>query len=275
MIDLVLDAQGEDVVSGRRTPDTEATLAAALPTLKAELAAVLQQLEQAFCDVQDVEFTVENGRLWILQTRSAKRTPRAALRIALDLVHEGLISRQEALVRLADIDLASLSVVSLQSPDTPIAVGVGASGAIAAGRVAFDVEAARRLATAGDPVILVRPDTSTADIPGFAIATGIVTAVGARTSHAALVARQMDKACVVGCSELTIDAAAGRATLGGKPIATGDWITIDGETGKVFFGRLATAASRPETELAEIASWRAGVKEPMPEELPGASQLAS
>ncbi len=275
VIDLVLDAQGEDVVSGRRTPDTEATIAAALPRLEAELTKVLKQLERALRDVQDVEFTVENGKLWILQTRSAKRTPRAALRIALDLVHEGLISRDEGLARLADVDLASLSVVSLEAADRPVAMGVGASGGIAAGRAAFDVEAAQRFVKGGDPVILVRPDTSTADIPGFAIASGIVTAVGARTSHAALVARQMDKPCVVGCGELTIDAAAGRAMLGGKLIGEGDWMTIDGEGGKLFLGRLSTVVRRPDAELAEIASWRSGQEEPLLEKFPGTGQLVS
>jgi pyruvate,orthophosphate dikinase len=275
IIDLVLDAQGEDVVSGRRTPDTEATIAAALPTLEAELAKVLKRLEREFRDVQDVEFTIENGKLWILQTRSAKRTPRAALRIALDLVHEGLISGNEALTRLADVDLASLSVVTLQSSDLPVAAGVGASGGIAAGRVTFDVEGAQRLAAVGDPVILMRPDTSTADIPAFAVAAGIVTAVGARTSHAALVARQMDKPCVVGCSELAIDVAARRAMLGRTSISDGDWITIDGEGGRVFLGRLATTINRPEAEFAEIASWRSGLIEPMSEKRSGADLVAS
>jgi pyruvate, orthophosphate dikinase len=206
---------------------------------------------------------------------NVRRTPRAALRIALELVHEGLISKNEGLARLTDVDLASLSVVSLDAPDRPVAMGVGASGGISAGRVAFDVEAAQRFTKGGDPVILVRPDTSTADIPGFAIASGIVTAVGARTSHAALVARQMDKPCVVGCGELTIDAAAGRAMLGGKPIGEGDWMTIDGEAGKLLLGRLATVVRRPDAELAEIASWRSGREEALLVKFPGASQLVS
>ncbi len=116
---------------------------------------------------------------------------------------------------------------------------------------------AARLAADGDPVILMRPDTSTADVAAFAVAAGIVTAVGARTSHAALVARQMGKPCIVGCGDLVIDVASERAMLGGQPIASGDWITIDGDTGRLFLGRLATVAARPEAELAEIASWQA------------------
>jgi pyruvate,orthophosphate dikinase len=252
MIDLVLDAQGEDVVSGRRTPDTEETIVRSLPSISAELGDILRRLEKEFGDVQDVEFTIEDGKLWILQTRSAKRTPRAALRIAIDLVHEELITRQEALQRTAGIDLAALVQISLVSADKPVLAGIGASGGIAAGRAAFDSESAQRLAAAGDPVILMRPDTSTADVAGFAIAAGIVTAVGARTAHAALVARQMGKPCVVGCSGITIDVAADRAQLAGTTISGSDWITIDGDSGNIYLGRRETVVTRPEAELAEI-----------------------
>jgi pyruvate,orthophosphate dikinase len=256
MIDLVLDAQGEDVVSGRRTPDTEETIARMLPKLAAELADVLKRLEREFGDAQDVEFTIEDGKLWILQTRSAKRTPRAALRIAIDLVHEELITRQEALQRIDGIDLAALTQTRLISADDPVASGIGASGGIAAGRAAFCSESAQRLASAGDRVILMRPDTSTADVAGFAIAAGIVTAVGARTSHAALVARQMGKPCVVGCSQLVVDVAADRAQLAGTTISASDWVTIDGDSGRLYLGRRETTVTRPEAELAEIAAWR-------------------
>jgi pyruvate,orthophosphate dikinase len=257
VIDLVLDAQGEDVVSGRRTPDTEDTIARALPKLTEELGCVLQRLEREFLDVQDVEFTVEDGKLWMLQTRAAKRPPRAALKIAIDLVHEGLIDRKQGLERIADIDLCSLVEVSLAVRQPPVLTGIAASGGIAVGRAAFDAPSAERLAAGGDPVVLMRPDTSTADVAGFAVAAGIVTAVGARTAHAALVARQLGKPCIVGCSALAIDVAADRASLAGQPIAGGDWITIDGNTGSLFLGRLATVVTRPEAELAEIASWQA------------------
>jgi pyruvate,orthophosphate dikinase len=256
MIDLVLDAQGEDVVSGRRTPDTEQTFARSLPAIAAELRDVLRRLEQEFEDVQDVEFTIEDGKLWILQTRSAKRTPRASLRIAIDLVHEGLIAPQEALQRLKGIDLAALVQISLASAHDPLLTGVGASGGIAVGRAAFSSASAQRLAAAGDPVILMRPDTSTTDVAGFAIAAGIVTSVGARTSHAALVARQMGKPCVVGCGAVTIDVAADSAQLAGVTISGSDWITIDGDTGNLYLGRLETVVTQPEPELAEIAAWR-------------------
>ena len=261
MIDLVLDAQGEDVVSGRRTPDTDDAIARTLPTIRDELGEVLKRLEREFRDVQDVEFTVEDGKLWMLQTRAAKRTPRAAVRIAIDLVREGLITQDEALARLSGIDLASLVDIALVSAGMPAASGIGASGGIGVGRAAFDSEGARRLAAACEPVILVRSDTSTADVAGFAVAAGIVTAVGARTSHAALVARQMGKPCVVGCGELTIDTAARRAQLGEATLHEGDWITIEGDAGQIYLGRLETSETRPEAELAEIAAWQSHARD--------------
>ncbi|MGQ0686361.1 PEP/pyruvate-binding domain-containing protein [Bradyrhizobium sp.] len=256
VIDVLFDAQGEDVVSGRRTPDTERTLARALPSVANELGAVLARLEQEFRDVQDIEFTIEDGKMWILQTRSAKRTPRAALRIAIDLVHEGLITREQAQERLAAIDLAALVEASLISTRPAVAAGIGASAGIAAGRAAFDSEGAQRLAAAGDPVILMRPDTSTADIAGFAAAAGIVTAVGARTAHASLVARQMGKPCLVGCTELGVDTVAQCARIGEHIVSAGDWITVDGNEGRLYLGRCEIALRRPEAELAELASWQ-------------------
>jgi pyruvate, orthophosphate dikinase len=256
MIDLVLDAQGEDVVSGRRTPDTDAAIARALPAIGSELGAVLRQLEREFGDVQDVEFTVEAGRLWLLQTRAAKRTPRAALRIAIDLVHDGLISSHEALHRLAELDLDTLVETTLAGDDAPVAVGIGASGGIATGRAAFDAASAQRLAASGEPVILMRPDTSTEDVAGFAVAAGIVTTVGARTAHAALVARQLGRPCIVGCGDMAVEPEADRARLGSTAIAAGDWITIEGDSGRIYLGRGEIVTTRPEAELAEIARWR-------------------
>jgi pyruvate,orthophosphate dikinase len=257
MIDLVLDAQGEDVVSGRRAPDPEESIERALPKLTDELGEVLRRLEREFRDVQDVEFTVEDRKLWILQTRVAKRTPRAALKIAIDLVHEGLIGEGEALARVAELDLNAMVEVSLASASQPATTGIGASGGIAVGRVVFDSESARRLAAAGNPVILMRPDTRTADVAGFAIAAGIVTAIGARTAHAALVARQMAKPSIVGCGDMAIDPATNRARVGCASILEGDWVTIDGDSGNLYLGRLETVTTRPEKELAEIARWRA------------------
>jgi pyruvate,orthophosphate dikinase len=256
MIDLLLDAQGEDVVSGRRTPDTEDTISRSLPVVAAELSEILKRLERKFGDVQDIEFTIEDGKLWILQTRSAKRTPRAALQIAIDLVHEGLITKQEALRRVDGIDPAALARTRLAAAGDPIIRGIGASGGIAVGRAAFASEGAQRLAASGAPVILMRPDTSTADVAGFAVAAGIVTAVGARTAHAALVARQMGKPCIVGCNTMTIDATTNRAQLASTTISEGDWVSVDGDNGGIYLGQHEIIVERPEAELAEIERWR-------------------
>jgi pyruvate,orthophosphate dikinase len=256
MIDVLFDAQGEEVVSGRRTPQTEAAIVRALPLVAVELRDVLRRLEREFGDMQDVEFTIENGRLWILQTRSAKRTPLAALRIALDLVHEGLIAPGDALRLLGDVDLNAIERVRFDTPGTPIAYGIGASGGVASGRAAFDSASAEHLASGGSPVVLVRPDTSTADVAGFARASGIVTARGGRTAHAALVARQMGKPSVVGCEALCVDVAERRGQFGDAVIREGEWIAIDGDSGAIYLGSRTVVRERPVTELAEIARWR-------------------
>lgn len=256
VIEILFDAQGEDVVSGRRTPDTADAIARVLPEVAAELPRTLARIERDFTDIQDIEFTIEEGRLWVLQTRAAKRTPRAALRFAIDLVREGLIAPEEALRRLAGIDLAAIGQPRLATPEAPIGHGIGVSVGIAVGRAAFDPESAQRLARAHGAVILVRPDTSTADVAGFAAAAGIVTAVGGSTAHAALVARQMGKPCVVGCRGLAVDPASRSARLGTSLIAEGDWIAIDGGDGSVYRGRPQVVIERPEAELAEIARWR-------------------
>jgi pyruvate,orthophosphate dikinase len=261
MIDVLFDSQGEDVVSGGQNPDTEEALAHALPNVAVQLRDALQLLERTFSDTQDVEFTIENGRLWILQTRAAKRTPRAALRFAIDFVEEGLIDRAEALRRLQSIDLGGIVSQRLSIAGTPLGSGTPASAGIAAGRAAFDPDSAARLAAAGDPVILVRPDTATADVGGFAVAAGIVTAVGGRTAHAALVARQMGKPCVVGCGKLDVDVGAYRARFADAIIDEGDWLSVDGEAGLVYAGRGTVTVERPETELAKVEHWRAAAED--------------
>ena len=258
VIDVLFDAQGEDVVSGRRTPDNEEAIARAMPMVATELSAILARLEREFGDVQDVEFTIEDGKLWILQTRSAKRTPRAALRIAIDFVREGLMTPQEALRRLDDLDPDALAHSHFAAAPEPVGRGIGASSGIAVGRAAFDASSAERLAACGDPVILVRPDTSTSDVAGFAAAAGIVTAVGGRTAHAALVARQMGKPCIVGCGDLIVDLASRQARIGASSIKEGEWLSVDGEGGSVYGGRLEVIIERPEAELAEVERWRAG-----------------
>jgi pyruvate,orthophosphate dikinase len=256
VIEVLFESQGEDVVSGGHNPETEEAIARSLPEVATQLREALRRLEQDFGDVQDVEFTIENGKLWMLQTRSAKRTPQAALRLAIDFVKEGRIAPAEALQRLDGLDLRVLVKTRLVAAAAPVLRGTGASAGIAVGRAAFDPESAARLAASGDPVILVRPDTTTADVAGFAIAAGIVTAVGGRTAHAALVARQMGKPCIVGCAELAVDVAGHCARFARVAIKEGDWLSIDGEAGTVYLGRGKVMTERPEAELAEVERWR-------------------
>jgi pyruvate,orthophosphate dikinase len=260
VIDVLFASQGEDVVSGRRNPATETAIARATPSIVPQLRTMLTQLERELRDVQDVEFTIEDGKLWVLQTRAAKRTPQAALRFAVDLVREGLITPDEALRRLDGIDLAGIGQRRLVEETRPVARGTGASTGIAVGRAAFDSESAGRLAAQHQPVILLRPDTSTADVAGFAAAAGIVTAIGGRTAHAALVARQMGKPCVVGCTALAIDGARGGSRLGEAQVGEGDWLSIDGETGLIYLGQCRTIVERPTAELDEIERWRASAR---------------
>lgn len=262
VIDLLFDSQGEDVVSGSRTPQTEAALEQLLPAVATQLHETLVRLEREFADVQDIEFTIQDGRLWILQTRAAKRTPLAALRFAIDMVREKLITPAEALERLDGVDLGALAHKRLIDCGEPAARATGAAAGIAVGCAAFDPDSAERLAANGHPVILVRPDTSTADVKGFAAAAGIVTAVGGRTAHAALVARQMGKPCVVGCSALKVDVAGHSARLNGHALKEGDWLSIDGETGAIHFGRCQVTEERPDAELDEVARWRAAPVSP-------------
>jgi pyruvate,orthophosphate dikinase len=257
VIDFLFDSQGEDVVSGRRTPQTEAAIDQAMPDVVAQLRDVLSRLECHFCDVQDIEFTIEDGKLWVLQTRAAKRTPRAALRFAVDFVHRGLWSPDEAILRLQGLDRAALTINRFAETGHVAARGTGAAAGVAVGRATFNSSAAQRLAADGNPVILVRPDTSTADVAGFSASAGILTTVGGRTAHAALVARQMGKPCVVGCAALRVDEENCQARLADAKITEGDWVSIDGGSGEVFLGQRKIVTERPDVELHEIDSWRA------------------
>ncbi len=258
VIDVLFESQGEDVVSGGHNPETEDALARFLPEISTQLREALHRLEDDFADIQDVEFTIEDGKLWMLQTRAAKRTPQAALRLAIDFVKEGRITPAQALQRLNGLALWALVNQRLLVTGKPAGHGTCASAGVAVGRAAFDQESAARLvASGGDPIILVRPDTTTNDVGGFAIAAGIVTAVGGRTAHAALVARQMGKPCIVGCAELSIDVAGHRARLAGVAIQEGDWLSIDGEAGTIYLGRGEVVAERPDAELAQVERWRA------------------
>ncbi len=253
-VDFLTDAQGEDVVSGRRTPGDAALLARRMPLVARQLEEGAQVLEKACGDVQDIEFTVERGKLYFLQTRAAKRTPRAAFKIAVDLVEEGLIDRKRAFGRIAGIDPEKAGLARFVQPAQAVAKAVPASPGVACGRVCFTSEQAKELSAQGERAILVRRDTSTEDVAGFAVAEGILTAIGGRTAHAAVVARQMGKTCLVGCRSLVIDAERNRATVGGHGLQQGDWIALDGISGEVTLGR-RDIINEPPAEVAILRQW--------------------
>lgn len=253
-VDFLLDAQGEDVVSGRRSSFGAAALARRLPAVHRELEGIAAELERLFRDAQDFEFTVERGTLWLLQSRSAARTPLAALRIAADQVREGLLTPAEGRARLATLPLdAIVEERAVAAPGAaPLARGTPAGPGVARGPVALDAEGAL---ASPEPAILVRPDTCTTDLDGMHAAAGILTAVGSRTSHAAVVARQLGRPCVVGCEALRLDLSRRRLRLGDAELVEGDLLTLDGTTGEVWAGRLDVERRRPEALLEEVRGW--------------------
>jgi pyruvate,orthophosphate dikinase len=254
-VDYLADAQGEDVVSGRRTPGDAALLEKRLPAVARALREGAEALEKACGDAQDIEFTVERGRLFFLQTRAAKRTPRAALKIAVDMVAEGLIDRQQALRRLEGLDIRKAGPARFLQAAPAVARAVAASPGVACGRACFTSAQAQDCAARGERPILVRRDTSTEDVAGFAVADGILTAIGGRTAHAAVVARQMGKVCLVGCGALAIAADERSARLGDETLRQGDWIALDGETGEISLGEREIAVEPP-PEAALLQHWR-------------------
>ena len=201
-----------------------------------------------------MEFTVERGRLFFLQTRAAKRTPRAALKIAVDLVEEGLIGRKDALKRLAATDLEATGVSRFAEPAETVARATVASPGVACGQVCFSTAQAKETAARGEPAILVRRDTSTEDIEGFAIASGILTAIGGRTAHAAVVARQLGKVCLVGCRSLVIAEDQLSASLGGGELREGGWLALDGATGEISLRRRQIIVEKP-PEYSIVRQW--------------------
>jgi pyruvate,orthophosphate dikinase len=257
-VDFLFNAQGEDVVSGRQVRTDAARLARVLPNVQAELERAKPRLESAFRDMQDFEFTVQDGQLYFLQTRAGKRTPWAALQIAVDLVSADIIDPPTALQRLAGIDVDTVERTRVQpgAEAAPVATGIPASLGVAAGAITFDPARAQQMAKE-QPVILVRPEMSPDDITGLDAAAGVLTALGGRTSHAAVVARQMGKVCVVGCRTLRIDGSTHRCWFGDRTLREGDVITVDGESGNVFEGRVAVVTEKPDKALATIARWRA------------------
>ncbi len=259
--EFLLNAQGEDVVAGTRTPRPLAELAQELPEAYERLREITSRLERHYGEMQDFEFTIEEGKLYMLQTRTGKRTGVAAVQIATDMVDEGLITREEAVIRVEPVQLLQL-LHPVFSPEArrkhnPAAKGLAASPGAACGRTAFSAEAAVKLAEKGEPVILIRQETSPDDIRGMSASAGLLTAAGGMTSHAAVVGRQMGKPAVVGCDALRIDHAHQVAHIGGARVGPGDWLSVDGTRGEVIIGKLPTIAS----EVVRIAQGKARPKE--------------
>ena len=272
--EFLVNAQGEDVVSGIRTPQplteiarTEAgesapSLEALMPETYRELASIFARLETHYRDMQDIEFTIQEGHLWMLQTRAGKRTAKAALKIAVDLASEGVITREEAVARIEPDSLVQLllPVIDPTAQRIVITKGLPASPGAAVGQIAFDSETAKSLRAAGHDVILVRTETSPEDIEGMVAAGGILTARGGMTSHAAVVARGMGRPCVCGASALRIDEKAGTITTRGRTWKRGDVITIDGTTGEVLEGAMPLSPASETPELVTIMGWADGMR---------------
>ena len=272
--EFLINAQGEDVVAGIRTPQylTKAAREAAnakpqsmeeaMPVVYGELANVFDLLERHYRDMQDIEFTVQQGKLWMLQTRSGKRTAKAALKIAVDMANEGLISREDAIARVDPAALDQLLHPTLDPSATRdvLTKGLPASPGAASGKVVFDADAAERAAADGISVILVRTETSPEDIHGMHAAKGILTARGGMTSHAAVVARGMGRPCVSGAGALSIDAKAGAMRIGDRVIRAGDVLTIDGSTGEVMAGAVPTVQPELSGDFGILMEWADGVR---------------
>jgi pyruvate,orthophosphate dikinase len=243
--EFLVNAQGEDVVAGIRTPLDIDEMAERLPDAYKELIETQDRLEQHYTDMQDLEFTVERGKLYLLQTRSGKRTAAAAVRIARDMVNEGLIGRDEAVLRVpaGDLDQLLHPIIDPSIRATPLCQGLPASPGAASGRAVFDPDTAEKRSVAGESVILVRDETTPEDFHGIVAARAVLTARGGMTSHAAVVARGMGKCAIVGCKEIHVDLERKCFNVDGTEIAEGDWLTLDGATGRVFVGDLSTVPS--------------------------------
>ncbi|MGC1997524.1 MAG: pyruvate, phosphate dikinase [Pseudolabrys sp.] len=267
--EFLINAQGEDVVAGIRTPQeiSEAarkeagsdkpSMEYSLPKAYAELKRIYNVLERHYRDMQDLEFTVEQGKLWMLQTRSGKRTAKAALRIAVELANEGLISKSDAVLRVDPLSLDQLlhPTIDPRAHRRVIATGLPASPGAASGEIVFSPDEAAQLKSDGKKVVLVRVETSPEDIHGMHAAEGILTTRGGMTSHAAVVARGMGKPCVSGAGSLRVDYAAGTMTAGGQSFKKGDHITVDGSTGQVLAGKVEMVEPQLSGEFATLIGW--------------------
>jgi len=263
--EYLVNAQGEDVVAGIRTPQKIAGMAERMPVQYRELEKIAQRLEVHYRDAQDMEFTVERGTLYMLQTRSAKRTARAAVKMAVDMMNEGLITKEEALARVEPSQIDQLLLPRFDesakeqavSDGRLLATGLNASPGAASGKAVFDPDRAVELGEAGESIILVRTETTPDDVHGMLRASGVFTARGGATSHAAVVARGLGKPCVAGCEALVVDVQAKQCTVDGRVVRELEEISIDGTTGEVFLGELPTVAASfaEERELITLLQW--------------------
>ena len=257
--DYLINAQGEDVVAGIRTPEPISRLDQEMPKVYAELMAIRQKLEKHYKEMQDIEFTVQDGTLYMLQTRTGKRTGSAAVSIAVEMVKQGLIDETTAVKRVNPDSLNHLLLPRLD-PKAKVAVaatGIAASPGAASGMVVLTAEAAvaHHAAHPGDPILLVRKETTPEDVAGMHVAKGILTATGGKASHAAVVARGWGKPCVVGCSALRIDEAAGSITISGQTVKAGEFVTIDGASGNVILGKVPTVDAVMSGDFAILMGW--------------------
>jgi pyruvate,orthophosphate dikinase len=263
--EYLLNAQGEDVVAGIRTPQPISALDRDMPEVGGQFREIARRMEQHYRDMQDLEFTIERGKLYMLQTRNGKRTAASAVKIAVDMVAEGLITKQEAVMRIDPRQVVQLLLPRFEESAREKAVaegrllakGLNASPGAAVGKAIFDADRAAERGGAGEAVVLVRPETSPDDVHGMIAAKGILTARGGATSHAAVVARGMGKPCVAGVEVLNIDLARRQMSVDGRVVGEGDEISIDGATGEVFVGTIDAIAPRfsEEEELAQILEW--------------------
>lgn len=260
--EFLVNAQGEDVVAGIRTPLPISRLQEGLPSVYQQFVDTCTNLEQHYRDMQDIEFTVEKGTLYMLQTRNAKRTARAAVKIAVDMVNEGLISQEEALLRVdpEQIDQLLHRQIDNSVQMEPIAQGLPASPGAACGKVVLDADVAEKMGEAGEKVVLVRNETAPDDIHGIVHAQGVLTARGGMTSHAAVVARGMGKPCVCGCESIKIDTDAKLFTVNDLVIREGDIITLDGATGKVMLGEVPMIEPTLSDEFETLLGWANATK---------------
>ena len=257
--EYLINAQGEDVVAGIRTPQKIETLQQVMPEVYEQFVNIAQTLENHYRDMQDMEYTIERGKLYMLQTRNGKRTAAAALKIAVDLVNEGMITTDEAILKVEPKQLDSLlhpqfDAVALKKAKE-IAMGLAASPGAACGMVYFTAEEATAAAKTGKKVVLVRLETSPEDIEGMAHAQGILTARGGMTSHAAVVARGMGTCCVSGCGAIKMDEENKQFELSGKTFHEGDWLSIDGSTGKIYDGAIPTVDASIGGEFGRVMGW--------------------